>query len=341
MVPLCTYWKRSFLFVICFYHIIVYSNNNINQELVQISYTTDCLELDIKVYLAGALINNANEIGDSNEPLMRDNLRNSIWETNTNYIPATEPYSSLTGFTHKGNGGNEQATPDAFLDRGQNSIVDWVFLEFRDKNNNKHILETRSAFVQRDGDIVDVDGVSKLKLCSNEFEYYVVVRHRNHLGVMSAKAENLKLNNKVDFTNDNAARSGVFNYGKNHPMAGKDLNFNNLSQRSFAFVESNLTHYVKALWLGNAKKDNKIKYYPPNDDLNKILFSLLNYKSNKSRLNTYEDAIFYNNADLDMNGKVKFVSPDDDKIILLEQVKNYPLNTRKSPAFDFLLEQIP
>ncbi len=161
-----------------------------------------CINIDIRVYLAGALINNGDATGSAGEPLMRDNLRSSPWAANagTNIIPTTEPYTDLSGFTHVGKGGGEQAAATAFDDRGQDSVVDWVFLEFRDKNDNTNVLETRSAFVQRDGDVVDVDGVSLLQFCSLDVEYFVVVRHRNHLGVMTANAEDLRADNSIDFS---------------------------------------------------------------------------------------------------------------------------------------------
>jgi uncharacterized repeat protein (TIGR01451 family) len=302
-----------------------------------------CINIDIKVYLAGALINNGNATGSAGEPLMRDNLRSSIWPSNLgeNMIPTTEPYTNMNSFTHVGKGGGEQATADAFDDRGQDSVVDWVFLEFRDKNDNTNVLETRAAFVQRDGDVVDVDGESLLEFCSLDVEYYVVVRHRNHLGVMTAAAEDLRANNFVDFSNNNSDRSGVFNFGTSHPqgsLGGYD--YNGLSQQSLV-NNSPFPSNVKALWLGNAKHDKKIKYSAPNDDFNTIFFNKLMYPGNNSNSLAYDFAIFYDNGDIDLNGKLKFSAPGDDHNVLFFQILFHPLNSSNQLAFDFIYEQIP
>jgi hypothetical protein len=48
------------------------------------------------------------------------------------------------------------------------------------------VVAVRHGFVQRDGDIVDVDGSSPLGFSVAPGPYRVVVRHRNHFGCMSA-----------------------------------------------------------------------------------------------------------------------------------------------------------
>ncbi|WP_170254863.1 Ig-like domain-containing protein, partial [Phaeodactylibacter luteus] len=106
-----------------------------------------------RVYLQGALVETSGLFPDV--PLMRDDLRQQ------GLLPATEPYSGMTGFVHFGEGGGEPIDgPSVFGDYGNNSIVDWVFIELRDENNPATVVATRAALLQRDGDVVDVDGVS-------------------------------------------------------------------------------------------------------------------------------------------------------------------------------------
>lgn len=95
-------------------------------------------------------------------------------------IPTTEPFTSL-GFVHY-NGGGETINSSILQVTGSNAIVDWVFLELRDKTNSKNILYTRSALIQRDGDIVDVNGTSPVSFNAPNDNYYVAIKHRNHLG---------------------------------------------------------------------------------------------------------------------------------------------------------------
>ena len=73
------------------------------------------------------------------------------------------------------------------------NIVDWVFIELRDANNSATVVETQSALLQRDGNVVDAaDGVSNV--CFSGLAsptVFVSVRHRNHLGAMAASAVTL------------------------------------------------------------------------------------------------------------------------------------------------------
>ena len=67
-------------------------------------------------------------------------------------VPTTEPYSDL-GFTHV-NGGGETVDASVFDATGDDAIVDWLFLELRDKTTPSTVVLTRCALLQSDGDIV-------------------------------------------------------------------------------------------------------------------------------------------------------------------------------------------
>ena len=131
-----------------------------------------------------------------------------------NYLPTDEPYLAL-GFNHQAGGGEEEVENTAFVPSGNDAIVDWVMLELRDKNNSSTVLHTRSALIQADGDIVDMDGVSSVYFRQAvPDDYYVAVRHRNHLGAMALNVLTLSsTTTTVDFTS-------VSTYGTN---AQKDL----------------------------------------------------------------------------------------------------------------------
>ncbi len=110
-------------------------------------------------------------------------------------------------------GGGETVAPSIFQTTGPNAIVDWVFLELRSKNDPSFRLLTRSALLQRDGDIVDLDGMSPVVFRTKVDTYYVAIRHRNHLGIMTAQpvplTRNRALPTSVDFTADPAATFGT------------------------------------------------------------------------------------------------------------------------------------
>lgn len=132
---------------------------------------------------------------------MNDRLRtNNGAATNGSQclIPATQPYSSLSGFTHTG---SESVAPSLIpgdpppvfaVTDVDNAIVDWIFLEIRDKDVPSTVIATRAALLQRDGDVVDVDGTSDVSFTTvNCGDYHVAVRHRNHLGVRTLNAVTL------------------------------------------------------------------------------------------------------------------------------------------------------
>ncbi len=100
-------------------------------------------------------------------------------------LPTTEPYTDL-GFMHISGGGNETIEPQALNLTGGDAIVDWVIVELRDPSTPSTVVATRSALVQVDGDVVDMDGKSSVSFYAPAGNYHVAVRHRNHLGVMTA-----------------------------------------------------------------------------------------------------------------------------------------------------------
>lgn len=131
----------------------------------------------------------------SGSGLLNDDLRGA------GLIPFTEPYSGL-GFAQWGFGGGEEITAGVMAVTGNNAITDWVLVEIRDGNNHSTILATKSALIQKDGDIVDLDGISNLSVPGiGAGNYYVAIKHRNHLGVMSANAISLSTSSQgYDFT---------------------------------------------------------------------------------------------------------------------------------------------
>ncbi len=141
-----------------------------------------------RVYLEGVL--------DTTNLRMIDSLRSRA------FLPTAEPYSAL-GYAHV-NGGGSESFPHAQLAlTGPNALVDWVYLELRSSSDPTHIVATRSALLQRDGDIVDLDGASPV--CFNRVSpgfYYVVVGHRNHVPVMTGIAVFINSTGSVnlDFT---------------------------------------------------------------------------------------------------------------------------------------------
>jgi hypothetical protein len=88
-------------------------------------------------------------------------------------------------------------------------IVDWVLIELRDAASAPAAVEAtmisrQAGFLLKDGSIVGLDGVTGLQFSSsvNE-ELFLVIWHRNHLGILSAGPLTRSMNTYTyDFTDD-------------------------------------------------------------------------------------------------------------------------------------------
>ncbi|MBK7806851.1 MAG: hypothetical protein IPJ51_11180 [Saprospiraceae bacterium] len=149
---------------------------------------------------------------------------------------------------------------------GQNAIVDWVFVELRSKTTNTTVLATRSGLLQRDGDVVDLDGINGLRFPGIAMDdYYVTVRHHRHLGTMTKVAQTPKqLTTLVNFTTTALKRMIKANTGAN----GKG-NYTGMGQKAGVKVG------YMALWAGDFDSNRKIKFEQPNDDLNSFFLMYL------------------------------------------------------------------
>lgn len=181
--------------------------------------------------------------------LMDDNLNTS------GILPLNEPYTAL-GFQHLGTGGGETISPSILNTAGANAIVDWVFVELRDPTDFDIKIATRSALLQADGNIVDLDGTSFVFFEDTpEGQYYLVIRHRNHLAVMTPGA--IPMNKTTAYLQDYTTGSayGVLNSQnpQKHLGLGKfglyecDYNHNgtiDAADRSLAWNFRNQGNYI-------------------------------------------------------------------------------------------------
>ena len=253
-----------------------------------------------KVFLQGAY--------NINTGLMNDNLRT------LHLLPQNEPYGSMLTFNHSGSGGEEIAentilgTVDA---SNNNAITDWVFLQLHDMITG-NVISTKSALLQRDGDIVDVDGVSPVNMAGNTTgNYFLSIRHRNHLGARTANSFALSKTNTtiIDFTNSisNAFRGNV----ANNPMA-------------------TLNARVYGLWAGNVNDDISIKMTGLSTNNNDYL-KLLNILG----ANTNTITNVYSKQDLNLDGTINMtgLSIYNNDYLRLLNTLNSSINTITQPSF--------
>ena len=243
--------------------------------------------------------------------MMRDDLRA------LDYLPETEPYTANPNYTHVGSGGGESVAPTVFDVTGSDAIVDWVFLELRDGTDSTVVVATRSALVQRDGDIVDVDGVSPASFeDATPGNYYLVVRHRNHLGVMTLDALPLSdVATDVDFTTTSTPTFGM---------------------HAQKIVEPGVT----ALWAGNANGNHEVVFVGAGTDNIAISTTVLLDPGNSGIFSSSHTVDGYYDGDTNMNGTVVYVGAGTDQILISSNVLLHPANTSFSQSTP-IYEQIP
>lgn len=139
-----------------------------HQTALDCAALVSCLQLEVKVKLQGNF--------DSNTDLMAQN-----WAT-LSLVPTQSPYAASDSTT--------TSVLQAKTNISENDeIVDWVKVELRDKNDSSIVIAECSALLQRDGDIVDLDGESAVRFYNLASDhYYIAVTHQHHLGVMTAAA---------------------------------------------------------------------------------------------------------------------------------------------------------
>jgi uncharacterized delta-60 repeat protein len=211
-------------------------------------------------------------------------------------VPLKEPYKAL-GYPHV-TGGNEQTTAGVLAVQGNNAIVDWVVVELRDPATPGVVQHSRSALLQRDGDVVDVDGVSPVSFYGAGGLKHVSILHRNHLGVMTAAALNLGVQpTTVNFSSANTA------------MYGTNARRNNQG--------------AMTLWSGDVDRDGELKYTGQGNDRDPVLLSV----GGSVPTNT---ASGYLQADVNMDGVVKYTGPNNDRDPILSNVGgSTPTDTRQ------------
>ena len=101
--------------------------------------------------------------------------------SSSGYLPLTQPYSAAPwNFS-----GTESVAAGFFSTHPQ--IVDWVLLELRTGTSPSTTVARRAAFLKSDGTIVDLNGVDPVAfIVPDAVEYYIVIKHRNHLSLMSS-----------------------------------------------------------------------------------------------------------------------------------------------------------
>ncbi len=229
------------------------------------------------------------------EGLMRDDLREK------GLIPLAQPYSDrMTAFKYRN---KETTTAEILALTGKDAPMDWVLVELRSATNPRGRAMAKAALLQRDGDVADpLNNEAKLLIPNVEAgNYYVSLRHRNHLGVM---------------TKDPIALSPT-------------LTATDFTLTSFAVNGDNArleVGEVALLWAGEANNNNSLIASGPGNDTNVVLGNVLMHHSN-TKVNSNFRLEGYYRSDLNLDGTTLYTGPGNDINLLMGNVLLHPANT--------------
>jgi hypothetical protein len=246
------------------------------------------LTLSVKVLLDGPYV--------SATQLMNDNLRAQ------GLLPTTEPFTAL-GFDRVADNGATTVAPSLLTTTGNNAVVDWVFVELRSPNAPYDVLATRCLLLQRDGDVMRTDVAStQFRMPGNPGQYRIAVRHRNHLGIMTANQVTLSTSSAtIDLT-----LSATAAYGTDaRKVVGTRM----------------------VMWAGNAVPDAQVKYTGSGNDRDPVLQAV----GGAVPTNTISG---YHVTDLNLDGAVKYTGTANDRDIILQAIGG-------SVPTNFRLQQLP
>ncbi len=250
--------------------------------------TVSNVTVPIKFFLGGAY--------NSTTGMMNDTLRTLP------DFPLTSPY-----------GGGETIAGRAILTASV--VVDWVLIELRSSTSITTVVATQAALLQRDGDVVGVNGSSALTFTIAVGNYHVAVKHRNHLGVMTANPVAVSATTPlIDLT-----LPSTLVYGTNsRQLTGAG---------------------VALLWAGDAKNNGQVIAAGPNNDRNELLETIFLAAGNSSYAANYIVA-GYRATDLNLDGVALAAGPDNDDNLILSTVFLHPDNSADATNF-IVEEQLP
>ncbi len=227
---------------------------------------------DLKVYLQGPFS------GGSMDTTLRHN----------NLIPYTQPYN-VSPWNYAGTEA-VGSIPDG--------VVDWVLVELRTDTAANTTFATRAGWLMRNGLIEELLGGRPLIFpVFDSGNYYVVVRHRNHLAVMSAAPVAINLNSaRYDFTTD---------LGKYYGGDAKEV-----------------ATGVYGLWSGDVTANGQLKYIGSGNDRSPILTRVGGTDLTATTNGYYRE-------DVNMNGQVKYSGSGNDRSFILSNLGGTDLTATK------------
>ncbi len=216
-------------------------------------------------------------------------------------FPLTDPYPAL-GYVHTGSGNAGVLNP-LLLGQGTSTrIIDWAVVELRDAVDPSVVVASRSGLIRAGGSIAELDNSSPLAFAVPEGDYYVAVRHRNHLGIMTAAT---------------VALSGT----------AQSVSLDLASTATHGVDATKVAGTKQLMWAGDVNFDGTVQYTGSGNDREPILQAIGSGTPTGS-------VSGYHSEDLNLDGNVKYTGTANDRDIILFNIGGtVPTNVR--------VEQLP
>lgn len=241
-------------------------------DIAPLSGATGSVSLALNVVLGGAQVS-------SNSSMMRNDLRSQ------GLLPLAEPYTNM-GYSFVGGGG------ETISGTASSSLVDWLVLELRSASQPGIVVASKAVLLTWVGQVIDANTQQDPVVTIPPGYYYVALRHRNHLGVMTASPVLLNTN------------------------AAAFINFNDATLSTHGVEAMQTTGSVRSLWPGNSKwttGTQQIKYVGGNNDRDVVLTRIGGTTPSAT-------ASGYFSEDINLDGLVKYTGTGNDRDIMLQTI---------------------
>lgn len=267
--------KSVFLTMTTYNAIIADANGSDTLVQTATAHNTETIEirlpwnwLDIRLFLQGAY--------DSTSGNMRTDLRTQ------NLLPAQHPYGA-------------DILPNREVEL-PNGVVDWVLLELRAANNPSPsgIISRQAVWLMSDGSLRDTRNGGGVYMMAKAGDYYLVVKHRNHLAVMSSTPLSLTGNDQIPVS--------YYFHTENEMAFGTN-------------AQAYLGNNAYGLMAGDANADGELNYDGTDND-HQHLINLINDASDPTQ--TVSNG--YCPEDTNLDGKVKISGAGNDRGFILQNI---------------------
>ncbi len=240
----------------------------------------------------------------------------ATWAAVLNASALNQPYNVAAFGNYAG---TENVTAGFFTSTAATTdIVDWVLLELHDATTPSIIITRRAAFIREDGRIVEVDGTTDASFRSlTPGNYFVVIRHRNHLGIRTAATQT------VDGTLGVAIPS-VYDFSTAQAQAFQDPAITGLPAPNNNGAMRDVGAGVFGMWGGNGNLNTTVRASGPlaQNDYGFLFTTTLGGDVTLIIPNVYH------NADYNMDGQVRANGPlaQNDYLFLVSTILGNDIN---------------